>query len=286
MLPVRQIYRRLTAYCRKRGSALIAAFLFSMFVFVILGSLMPMVVNDYESSVQNRLYNMAYAAAEAGADEVMWSLNHLRFDEAAWYDEGWSDGEDYYGDKYYAREIILPKEGEEIGDDVYGGDHRAVIRVVVSKPNLNAKLHQYAVYSKAEVTDARTGRKAEKIISFTAELSPPFRGMVVKNELTYNSMLDSYDSEVGSYGLPATNKERENAIVGTVSEEEESMKVTLGPQADIRGDVRSGARDAVNVDAARTAQISGTIEGGFAGEFPVITLPDTSDITIWRNSLE
>lgn len=281
----RQVIPRLAAFYRKRGSALIAAFLFSMFVFVILGSLMPMVVNDYESSVQNRLYNMAYAAAEAGADEVMWSLNNNRFDEQAWYDEGWQDGEDYYGDAYFAREIILPKDGEEGDDDAYGGDHQAVIRMVVSKPNLNAKLHQYAVYAKAEVTDSRTGKTAEKIISFTAELSPPFRGIVVKNEVAYNTLLDSYDSEVGPYGLPATNRERENAILGTVSTEE-TLKVVLGPQADIRGDLRSGAIDAVNVDASKARQVTGSIEGGFAGEFPIITLPDTSDITIWRSKLQ
>ncbi len=285
MMHFQQALPRVAAFCRKRGSALIAAFIFSMFVFIVLGSLMPMVVNDYESSVQNRLYNMAYAAAEAGAEEVMWSLNNNRFDETEWLKDGWMNGEDYYGDLYYAKEIILPEEGQDGDSDVYGGSHRAIIRVVVSKPNIDAKRHQYAVYSKAEVQDKRTGHSSEKIISFTAELSPPFRGLVAKNDIGYNSLLDSYDSEVGHYGLPGTNMERENATIGTVSDAEE-IKLTLGPRADIRGDVRSGDLDASNTDTTKAKQITGTVEGGFAGEFPVITLPDTSDITIWRNSFQ
>lgn len=280
-----QILSRLTAFYRKRGSALIAAFLFSMFVFIILGSLMPMVVNDYESSVQNRLYNMAYGAAEAGADEVMWSLNNNRFDATAWNDEGWEEGEDFYGDLYWARELRIPEDGQASEDDAYGGDHQAVIRMVVSKPDENSTSHQYAVYAKAVVTDSRTGRSSSKVISFTAELSPPFRGLVVKNELKYNSLLDSYDSSVGLYGLPASNKLRENATAATTSEEE-TIKVAFGPQADIRGQVGSGAVNAVNIDASKAKKITGGIHDGFNTDFPVITLPDTSDATIWRNSLE
>ncbi|MBK1858560.1 hypothetical protein [Cerasicoccus arenae] len=279
---MQQFIPRLTAFYRKRGSALIAAFLFSMFVFIILGSLMPMVVNDYEASVQNRLYNMAYSAAEAGADEVMWSLNNNRFDDSAWYADGWDVGEDFYGDNYWAREIRLPKEGEKPADDVYAGEQRAVIRVVVSKPNPDADSHQYAVYSKADVKDTRTGNSATRIISFTAELSPPFRGLVVKNELNYNSLLDSYDSSYGTYGLPPTNMLRENATAATTSDEE-TIKVSFGPQTDIRGQVLTGAEDAVNVDYSKARQITGGVADGFSAEFPVITVPDTSDATIWRS---
>ncbi|WP_309400416.1 hypothetical protein [Cerasicoccus maritimus] len=283
MEPKEQIIARLTAFYRKRGSALIAAFLFSMFVFIVLSSLMPMVVNDYESSVQNRLYNVAYAAAEAGADEVMWSLNNNRFDETGWYQDGWKVGDDYYGDEYWVREIRLPEDAEQSTDDIYAGEQQAVIRVVVSKPDENASSHQYAVYSKAVVTDTRTSHSAEKVISFIAELSPPFRGIVVKNELNYNSLMDSYDSSVGTYGVPATNMERENATAATVSESED-IKVVFGPQTDIRGQVRSGVEDAVNIDASKAIQITGGIQDGFNAEFPVITVPDTSDITIWRSS--
>ncbi len=284
MIPKPKLFARMAAFYRKRGSALIAAFLFSMFVFVVLGSLMPMVVNDYESSVNNRLYNMAYAAAEAGADEVMWSLNNNRFDDNSWLDEGWTVGDDYYGDEYWVREIRMPEDDQMSAEDVYAGNNQAVIRVVVTKPDENSTSHQYAVFSKAVVSDTRTGHSAEKVISFIAELSPPFRGVVVKNDLNYNSMLDSYDSSYGAYGVPATNKERNNATAGTVSESEE-MKISFGPQTDIRGDVRSGADDAVNVDASKAIQITGGIYDGFNAEFPVITLPDTSDTSIWKSRL-
>ncbi|MGE9296980.1 MAG: hypothetical protein ACQKBV_11895 [Puniceicoccales bacterium] len=273
----------LVEFCRRRGSALMAGFIFSIFVFVVLGSLMPMVVNDYQSSVQNRLYNMAFAAAEAGADEVMWSLNHNRFDEKLWYEEGWQQGEDVYGNLYWAREIRLPQDDELGEDDVYAGQHQAVIRVVVGVPNPDADKHEYSVYSKADVTDRRTGRSATRIISFSAELPSPFRGLVVQNELSYNSLLDSYDSEDGPYGFPLTNKEREEAIVATTSDEEEIL-VSFGPQADIRGSVYSGDPGADNIDASKVKQITGGIHDGFAAEFPVISVPDTSDPIKWRSS--
>ncbi|MEO0795991.1 MAG: hypothetical protein AAFX93_12555 [Verrucomicrobiota bacterium] len=275
---------KLTALWREKGSALIAAFLFSMFVFVVLGSLMPMAVNDYESSVQNRLYNMAFAAAEAGADEVMWGMNNNRFDETAWIDDGWTEGKDFYGDLYWTKEILLP-EGDSSSDDIFDGDHQAVIRVVVNKPSQDASRQEYSVYAKGVVTDTRTNRSAERIISFTAELNVPFRGLIVKNELDYNSLIDSYDSEVGLYGLPATNQERQNATAGTVSEDSDAIKVSFGPQTDIRGDLVTGTEDASNIDASKVKQITGQIQTGFTAEFPVITVPDTSDITVWQTSL-
>lgn len=278
-----QMWTRLVAFCRRRGSALMAAFLFSMFVFVVLGSLMPMVVNDYESSVQNRLYNVAYAAAEAGADEVMWGLNHHRFEDAEWEADGWSSGEDFYGDAYWVKEIRLP-EDQALGEsDLYAGQHQAVIRVVVGRPDASASSHEYAVYSKAEVTDTRTGRAATRVIAFTATLGSPFRGLIAKDEVDYNALMDSYNSDNGPYGLPASNALRDNATLGTLSTDAEKVAVSLGPLADIRGQVVSGAENAANVDYARSAQISGGIHDGFEADFPVVSAPDSSDITAWKS---
>lgn len=279
---------------RRKGSALLAVFLFALFSYVILSTLLPSMVTEYKVSVRSRMMMIALASAEFGAEKALWALNSLN-NEVEWENatdvanaldalegtgnpdgEGWEVAHEDDGDAVLIRSYNISAGGDSIF--TLDGGENAVIRVVI-RPRSNGTTE---IIADGTVSRGQGGTEISRLVIMQVDQWMPFAGLIAKESLTFNGQpnFDSYNSSEFPYYYATGKNSGEEVVVGSISSA--SGSVSLG-NAHIYGDVVSGAEDPAAsgaVSGGRT--ITGEVIGDYYMDMPDIDPPDT---TGWNTSM-
>lgn len=253
---------------------LIAAIIFAMIAFMMLGTMLPSYLTDYRASVRNRLYSTAFSLAEAGAEEAVWAAYNNRWDVSAWSgDADWSVVTDAKGNSYYCRRVQFP------GVD-FGGGYTGYAKVAVGKPNLNQNLE---FYSQGIILDSNGDEVLSRTIRVDADEFRPFMGLFGRElvDLGSGTTVSATNSDNFPTVADALSVRDNDIMIGSPSTADNSillgnanMKAVGGMTPFQIDTVMTGSN--VFADAV---QYSGNIlnqETNFSASFPPIAHPSAS----------
>ncbi|MGE9296984.1 MAG: pilus assembly PilX family protein [Puniceicoccales bacterium] len=161
----------------QRGSVLIAAIIFAMVAFTLLGSLLPTYMTDYRMSVRNRHVSTAFSLAEAGGEEAIWAIYEYGWDTTAWdSDNDWKkiigpDG------NYYTRRVTFPNVS-------LGGPYTGYAKVAVKEPVLGDPME---VVAQGIVVDGAGNEYVDQIVEVDTSMFNPAQGFIAKDVLDLGS---------------------------------------------------------------------------------------------------
>lgn len=265
-----------TPFQNKDGSALIAVMLFAFMVSMVLGAVLPAALNHYKNNLRNSRMVAAIYLAEAGADEALWALNHYTT-SAEWENDGW----EYSADgAHFIKLIDLENETFQLNNNESG-----TIRIIVDEPVEPGHVSVFSEGTVAGNSSSFNSQPIVQVVALTASVKSPFMGLIAKDNLSFSGQptFDSYNSSQFPYAYSPGVNTYKNTTVGSISAKGGSVNIG---NADVYGDIVSGASDPLSNDAVQTgpnANISGQIIGDYDQEFPEISPPDTSTAD-WNNS--
>lgn len=265
---------RYTPHCARGGSMLIAAIIFAMLAFLMIGTMLPSYVTDYRTSVRNRLYSAAFSLAEAGVEEAIWSAYNNRWDVNSWNGDGsWQLVTDAQGNSYYCQRVQFPGV-------TFGGGYTGYAKVAVGQPSSGQNLE---LYSQGVILDGSGNEVLTRVIKVDADELRPFMGFVAKDsiDLGAGTTLGSVNTDDYATIALALSNRTSDSKVGSPSTSNGSIKLgnsNSKATANITpfeiGSVMTGANvfsDAVSYNGNILNQ-----ETNFSASFPPISHPSAS----------
>ncbi|MEO0795995.1 MAG: hypothetical protein AAFX93_12575 [Verrucomicrobiota bacterium] len=162
----------------KRGSVLIAAILFTMVAFIMVGTMLPAYMGDYRMAVKNRLLSSSFALAEAGGEEAIWSAYQNGWDTAMWdADRDWTKKLGPDGAYYYVRRVQFPGV-------TLGGEYTGYAKVAVKEP---VEGQEMEVIAQGIVVDGSGADILNQIVQIDTDQLKPFIGFVSKDTMDLGS---------------------------------------------------------------------------------------------------
>ncbi len=258
----------------QRGSMLLAAILFAMVAFIMLGTMLPSYLTDYRASIRNRLYSTAFNLAEAGAEEAIWAAYDHRWDLTAWAaDTDWAVISDAKGNSYFTRRVTFPNAS--LGDG-YTGYAKVAVRVPSGSNELE-------LISQGIVLDSSGNEVVDRIIEVDADELRPFVGFVAKDTLDLGSgtIISATNTDDHATISDALDARDSDGVVGSISTSDGSITLANSntkTQANMTalqiGTVLTGSNifsDAVSYNGNILNQ-----ETNFSASFPPISHPSAS----------
>ena len=253
-----------------QGSALIAVFIASTMIFIVLGAFIPATMTEVKVQLKNNYYKVSNQLAEAGLEEAIWGAkNHSSLGD--WTGAGWS----VTGDSSLLYKSI------DLQNELYNLDnpYNAKIEVVMRNPLSNPPGTNLNIVSRAKVINTNTNEVVvRKLLTSTTRVRSPFRGfLALKNLMVsrtpqFNSYKSSEDPNSYDPVLNSTN----SAVIGSLSSAINSIVMN---NATINGNVVSGAFSPVEDGALSVdedSSVSGTVVSGFKVDLSTVFHPDTT----------
>lgn len=252
---------------------MLGVLILATFVFIIVGSLLPLSVGDYRMTLTNNLQTAVLGLAEGGAEEGARALKTYTSD-ADWIAAGWAsktkDGKAYWVQAF------------DLADEIHGGVHfnlgsgrSGEFRVVVEKP-AGVPMERIKVYSEGRVSGHPLNNTISRmvVVELRYQVMPP--GFITLDGISASGqpMAASYISSP-AFPLPASGVNTgSNVTLGSVSTNSGSL--SLGNMT-VQGNVVSKASDPVGEGVLTgNPNISGQIIGDVDFDFPPVERPDTS----------
>lgn len=273
-----------TGFNRQRGSVLLSAVIFAWVIAMLLGTYLKLASSEYRISSRSYMMNGAFNLAEGGVEFAMDALNKAD-------STGWTTGS-HGGKTYWARVY----NGYDFGAGLSGE-----IRSVIVSPSSSAP----TIYSEGRITGSTVGGDMKRQITVTLDSGffPWKNGVDSKSGFVLSGnkiTIDSYNSDLGDYGIPLGGGEYNKNSEATVSTTSISLDAANVGNADIYGYVATGAA-APNVGANGSITSYSTpgvvdlsrVTTDYYAEFPEKEIPDTfgaettlaSNATISTNTL-
>lgn len=259
---------------KRRGSMLIAAIIFSIVAFMMLGTMLPSYLNDYRTSIRNRLYSSAFALAEAGGEEAIWSAYRNGWEISDWKNDGdWTSIQGPDGDTYYVRRV------EFSGVDL-GAGYSGYAKVAVREPVIGQPLE---VMAQGIVVDPDGKDYLNQIVQVNTDQLKPFVGFIAKDGLDLGSgtIVGATNSDDYPSIIDALNDRDSDGVVGSLSTDANSVslsssnkKTQANMTAFLIGNVLTGANvfsDAVSYNGTINNQTT-----NYTASFPSIDHPAAS----------
>ncbi|WP_309400408.1 hypothetical protein [Cerasicoccus maritimus] len=253
---------------------LLAAIICAMVAFLIIGTMLPSYISDYRTSVRNRLYSSAFAMAEAGGEEAIWSAYRNRWDIDSWKNDGdWSAITGPDGDTYYVRRVAF--DGVDLGAGYTG-----YAKVAVKEPVPGQQLE---VMAQGIVMDHEGNDYLNQIIQVDTDQLKPFVGFIAKDSLNLGSgtILGAVNTNDYPTIIDALNNRDSDGVVGSLSTDNNSIVLSSSNQktqanmiAFVIGNVLTGANvfsDAVSYNGTINNQTS-----NYTASFPSVDHPSAS----------
>ncbi len=253
---------------------LIAAIIFSIVAFIMLGTMLPSYLNDYRTSIRNRLYSSAFALAEAGGEEAIWSAYRNGWEVSDWKNDGdWTAIQGPDGDTYYVRRV------EFNGVDL-GAGYTGYAKVAVREPVIGQPLE---VMAQGIVVDPVGNDYLNQIVQVNTDQLKPFVGFIAKDSLDLGSgtIIGATNSDDYPSIIDALNNRDSDGVVGSLSTDSNSVslsssnkKTQANMTAFLIGNVLTGANvfsDAVSYNGTINNQTT-----NYTASFPSVDHPAAS----------
>lgn len=259
---------------KRRGSMLIAAIIFSIVAFIMLGTMLPSYLNDYRTSIRNRLYSSAFALAEAGGEEAIWSAYRNGWEVSDWKNDGdWTAMQGPDGHTYYVRRVQFS------GVDL-GAGYTGYAKVSVREPVIGQPLE---VMAQGIVVDPDGNDYLNQIVQVNTDQLKPFVGFIAKDSLNLGSgtIVGATNSDDYPSIIDALNNRDSDGVVGSLSTDSNSVslsssnkKTQANMTAFLIGNVLTGANvfsDAVSYNGTINNQTT-----NYTASFPSVDHPAAS----------
>ncbi|GHC06325.1 hypothetical protein [Cerasicoccus arenae] len=266
--------KKLNLYQSGSGSMLIAAIIFAMVAFMMLGTVLPSYLTDYRTSVRNRLLSSAFALAEAGGEEAIWSAYQNGWDVDAWKaDADWKAITGADGETYYVRRVYFPNVS-------LGGTYTGYAKVAIKEPVRGESME---VVAQGIIIDEKGNDYINQIVQVDTNMLKPFVGFVSEDTLDLGSGTTVSATNTDNFPTiaEALADRDSNGVVGSLSTSSNSVQLANSNQktpANVSafqiGTVITGASvfsDAVSYSGTVLNQTS-----NYTASFPSIEHPSAS----------
>lgn len=206
-----------------RGSMLIAAIMFALVCFLMIGTMLPSYMTDYRTAIRNRLLSSAFALAEAGGEEAIWSAYRNGWDVDAWKnDADWTAITGPNGDTYYVRYV-------QFANVSLGGEYSGFTKVAVKEP---VQFQNLEVIAQGIILDGAGAPVMNQIVQIDTDELKPFVGFIAKDTMDLGSGTIVSATNTDNYGsiIDALNDRDSDGIVGSLSTSNSSILLSNSNQ--------------------------------------------------------